>query len=64
MNQEVASQADLSNIDSLVQAHRVLDEKVTELTEKGALTPEEDLELHRLKKEKLILKDRIEESKH
>lgn len=47
-------------IDALVREHRSLDEQVTDLTAKAHLTPEEDLELHRLKKEKLLLKDRIE----
>ncbi len=47
-------------VDSLLQEHRTLDEQVSEMSSKTFLTPEEDLELHRLKKEKLKLKDRIE----
>lgn len=45
---------------SLIQEHRTLDAKVTDLSAKPHLTPEEDVELHRLKKEKLLLKDRLE----
>jgi hypothetical protein len=47
-------------VDSLLREHRTLDEQVSDLTSKSYLTPEEDLELHRLKKEKLRLKDKIE----
>ena len=47
-------------VDSLLREHRSLDEKVSGLTSKSFLTQEEDLELHRLKKEKLRLKDKIE----
>ena len=49
-----------TDVDSLMHEHRSLDEQVTDLVNKSYLTPEEDLELHRLKKEKLRLKDRIE----
>lgn len=48
------------DVDSLLRQHRSLDDKVSDLTSKSFLTPEEDLELHRLKKEKLMLKDKIE----
>ena len=51
-------------VDALVREHRTLDEQVTDLTSKAFLTPEEDVELHRLKKEKLRLRDRIEEVVH
>ena len=47
-------------VDTLVREHRALDEQVTSLSEKPFLTPEEDVELHRLKKEKLRLKDKLE----
>jgi hypothetical protein len=47
-------------VDILVREHRALDEKVTDLASKDHLTPEEDLELHRLKKEKLRLRDKLE----
>ena len=46
-------------VDSLLREHRTLDDQVSNLTNKSFLTPNEDLELHRLKKEKLRLKDRI-----
>ena len=48
------------DVEFLIQEHRVLDKKVSTLSGKAFLTPEEDVELHRLKKEKLRLKDRIE----
>lgn len=47
-------------VDSLLREHRSLDEKVSNLANKSFLSPEEDLELHQLKKEKLRLKDKIE----
>ncbi len=53
-----------NDIDSLMTQHRSLDENVTTLVNKSYLTPEEDLELHRLKKEKLRLKDKIEAVTH
>ena len=51
-------------VDALVREHRTLDDKVNDLTHKSHLTPEEDVELHRLKKEKLRLRDRLEEVVH
>ncbi len=51
-------------VDALLHQHRSLDEQVGDLTAKPHLTPEEDMELHRLKKEKLQLKDRIESFLH
>ncbi len=47
-------------VDSMMREHRSLDEQVNNLTSKHYLTPSEDVELHRLKKEKLRLKDRLE----
>ena len=47
-------------VDTLIQEHRTLDEQVKELSTKAFLTPEEDVELHRLMKEKLRLKDKLE----
>lgn len=62
------SQEDLGqesmDLDLLLHEHRILDEKVNALSVKSHLTPEEDLELHKLKKEKLRLKDRIETVRH
>jgi uncharacterized protein YdcH (DUF465 family) len=48
----------------LIREHRALDQQVMSLTGKSHLTPEEDVELHRLKKEKLLLKDRLEARIH
>ncbi len=47
-------------VDSLLREHRSLDDQVGNLTSKSYLTPDEDMELRRLKKEKLRLKDRLE----
>jgi uncharacterized protein len=47
-------------VDILIREHRTLDERVSELSSKSHLTPEEDVELHTLKKEKLRLKDKLE----
>jgi hypothetical protein len=51
-------------VDSMIREHRALDEQVAHLSEKSHLTPEEEVELHRLKKEKLRLKDRLEAAIH
>ncbi len=51
-------------LDSLVNSHQDLDVKVMHLTERGHLSPEETVELSRLKKEKLRIRDRIEEILH
>lgn len=45
----------------LYQDHRDLDNQITELSRKHYLTPEEEVEEKRIKKEKLLLKDRIAE---
>lgn len=45
----------------LYQEHRDLDGMLSELDKKHFLTTEEEVELHRLKKEKLLKKDRIAE---
>ena len=46
---------------TLLDAHRTLDEKVVALAEHSHLTPDETLELARLKKEKLRIKDKLEQ---
>lgn len=51
-------------IDTLVEDHRSLDRRVAELSERPYLTPEQDVELHRLKKQKLRIKDEIERLIH
>ncbi len=48
-------------IETLLREHRTLDDKVGELSERPFLSPDQHLELSRLKKEKLRIKDRIEE---
>jgi uncharacterized protein YdcH (DUF465 family) len=45
----------------LYQEHRELDSMLSEIDKKHYVTPEEELEIHRLKKEKLSKKDKIAE---
>ena len=45
----------------LYQEHRELDSVLSEMDKKHFLTSEEEMEIHRLKKEKLSKKDRIAE---
>ena len=47
------------SVDSLTREHRILDDQATELSERAFLTPEDNMELARLKKEKLRIKDKI-----
>ena len=60
-NQELTGPHQINEHQSevLITEHRKLDEKVTELSDQPFLTPEQSLELIRLKKEKLRLKDLI-----
>jgi uncharacterized protein YdcH (DUF465 family) len=59
-----AMRKDHPEVESLLDAHRTLDEKVVALAERSHLTPEETLELARLKKEKLRVKDKLEQMLH
>jgi hypothetical protein len=45
----------------LRKKHRELDQKLQELEEKRYLTPDEDIEVKKMKKEKLRLKDQMTE---
>ncbi len=45
----------------LYNEHRKLDSQLAEFNKKPYLTPEEDIEMSRIKKEKLYKKDRIAE---
>lgn len=45
----------------LYQEHRELDNMLAELDKKHYLSPEEEIEIHRMKKEKLYKKDKIVE---
>ena len=47
-------------VDALVQQHHELEARVTSLNRLPHLTVEEEAELHRLKKEKLKIKDQLE----
>ncbi|MDH4247192.1 MAG: YdcH family protein [Deltaproteobacteria bacterium] len=60
LDQIKAIQQDFPEVEKLLGHHQELDIKVATLTEKTYLTPEEDLELHQLKKEKLRIKDELE----
>ena len=46
-------------IAELTAEHRRLDELLTDLERRRALTPAEQIEMSRLKKEKLLTKDRL-----
>ncbi len=46
-------------LDELTAEHRRLDEQVQLLERRRALTPTEQVEISRLKKQKLLTKDRI-----
>lgn len=45
----------------IYQEHRELDSQLLEFNRKLYLTPEEEVEVHRIKKEKLYKKDKIAE---
>jgi len=51
-------------IGELFDQHQHLDREVAELSERPHLTPEESLELIRLKKEKLKLRDALQSMLH
>jgi uncharacterized protein YdcH (DUF465 family) len=48
-------------VDALMQQHQALEQQVSSLSTLPHLTPQEDAELHRLKKEKLRIKDQLEQ---
>ena len=48
-----------ATLDQLTAEHRRLDEQLRMLERRRALTPAEQLEISRLKKQKLLTKDRI-----
>jgi len=52
------------HIESLVERHRMLEERIHVLSMREHLTPSESVELARLKKEKLVVKDEIESLLH
>ncbi len=49
-----------SKFKELVEQHRELDTKVKKMYEKGFLTPEEEVEMKKMKIRKLRLKEQIE----
>lgn len=60
MTPTASSAADKQNlIDELTREHRRLDSRVRELEQRVALSPAEQLEVSRLKKQKLLTKDRL-----
>lgn len=51
-------------IESLVERHRLLEERIRVLSVRDHLTPSESVEMVRLKKEKLGVKDEVETLLH
>ena len=51
-------------LEQLYQAHNELNRKVDVLNDRVHLSAEEEVELHRLKKEKLAIRDQIEQIVH
>ncbi len=51
------------DLEKLIAEHRALDERVNDLEQRVHLTPEEELEVHELKKLKLQKKDQIEQAR-
>ena len=60
LDQIKAIRHEFPQVNEMLNLHQELDNKVTTLSEKTYLTQEEDLELHKLKKEKLRIKDELE----
>lgn len=57
---EVAlAETNLSTLEALTAEHRRLDEQLQSLERRRALTPAEQAEMSRLKKQKLLTKDKI-----
>ncbi len=59
MQQAIENHA--AELDKLLNEHRALDARVGQLERMIHLTPEEELELHQLKKAKLAKKDQIQD---
>ena len=60
MNHQVASDPEKqSKIEELIAEHRRLDGLVRELERRVSLSPAEQVEISRLKKRKLLTKDRL-----
>ena len=60
LDQIKAIRHEFPQVNEMLNQHQELDNKVTTLSEKTYLTQEEDFELHKLKKEKLRIKDELE----
>ena len=56
---EVALETKASTLEALTAEHRRLDEELQLLERRRALTPAEQAEMSRLKKQKLLTKDKI-----
>jgi len=64
LEQIAALQRSDPRIESLVERHTLLEERIRVLTQREHLTPSETVEMARLKKEKLGVKDEIEALLH
>lgn len=64
LDQIEAIRKEIPEVESLLNEHQSLKQKVAELSDKGHLSSEEDQELHTMKKEKLRIKDEIEDLIH
>ncbi len=60
----VADQDVMANVEQLRREHHELDERVHQLERKAWRSPDEEMELARMKKLKLAKKDRIEMLTH
>lgn len=64
LEQIAALQRSNPRIESLVERHTTLEERIRALTTREHVTPSESVELARLKKEKLMVRDEIESLLH
>jgi len=64
MDQIARMQRSDPRIESLVERHTMLEDRIRVLTARDHLTPSETVEMARLKKEKLGVKDEIETLLH
>jgi len=61
MKQSYGTESDTARLNEAEARHRALDERLKELARHAYLTPEEQVEVAQLKKQKLKAKDEIHE---